>query len=687
MLANGIVPVANLARDAGRVQVLQNLSARKTARRFANVGGLGLGRIPHVNGRGLAAADYDNNGTQDVAVNSVGGPLLLLRNTARDGHWLEVRLARFSPGAVVTVVLPNGRRLVRELHAGSSYLSSEDPRAHFGLGGVTTVRSVIVGYPGGGETRLSGVAADRLVVVQPPAPSAGVQPAASATSFLRTQCTRAPLQGRSIARLWDETALALGRRSASAPTTEARNLFHLSAAMWDAWAAYEPDADGYFVTEKHRAADVLAAREAAISYAAYRILLWRASFEADLRRAFDRLSSTMRSLCYRLDFTSTQGDSPAALGNRIAAAVIAYGRNDGSLERQHYVDPSYAPVNAPLVVSQAGGSLHDPTFWQPLALGQITIQGGLPVPTKVQVFAAARWGHVRGFALPASKRGLPIDPGPPPTGDPASRRYKQAAVTVIRLANQPAARSAAAFWTRRPGSLSALSAPGRWNAIANEVSEARRPRVSGAAARLARDVKLYLALNGALHDAAVAAWGAKRTYQSARPISMVRYMAFQGQSSDPKSPAYNREGLPLVPGLIEVVTRESSAPGQRHAALAGHVGDVAVRTPSGWVLGTRWVPGAIVTPPDPGWVSAESAFAGAAAEILSSETGSSAPPAGSGLLRWHTYRHAAGQDGLAGVTTGTQTAADDLAGRRLGSRVGKQAWQLARRYFAGTARQ
>jgi hypothetical protein len=63
----------------------------------------------------------------------------------------------------VTAVLPGGRRLVREVHAGSSYLSSEDPRVHFGLGPANRVRELLVRAPGGQETRLENVRADRLV--------------------------------------------------------------------------------------------------------------------------------------------------------------------------------------------------------------------------------------------------------------------------------------------------------------------------------------------------------------------------------------------------------------------------------------------------------------------------------------------------------------------------------------------
>jgi hypothetical protein len=54
------------------------------------------------------------------------------------------------------------------VQAGSSYLSSEDPRVHFGLGGASEVRELVVRWPGGEETRLPDVAANRLVEVEEP---------------------------------------------------------------------------------------------------------------------------------------------------------------------------------------------------------------------------------------------------------------------------------------------------------------------------------------------------------------------------------------------------------------------------------------------------------------------------------------------------------------------------------------
>ena len=66
---------------------------------------------------------------------------------------------------------------------------------------------------------------------------------------------------------------------------------------------------------------------------------WRAGSS----ETFAELVATMENLCYRIDYASTDGDSPAALGNRIAAAAIAYGR-DGRLERAAALrDPDYRP--------------------------------------------------------------------------------------------------------------------------------------------------------------------------------------------------------------------------------------------------------------------------------------------------------------------------------------------------------
>src|SRR6266700_7879870 len=89
-------------------------------------------------GRGSAVADYDNDGDLDIAVSNSGGPLELLRNDGKHGGWVGILLRgktsnRQGIGARVTLETAAGRQ-VREVKAGGSYLSSSDPRIHFGIG-------------------------------------------------------------------------------------------------------------------------------------------------------------------------------------------------------------------------------------------------------------------------------------------------------------------------------------------------------------------------------------------------------------------------------------------------------------------------------------------------------------------------------------------------------------------------
>ena len=81
-------------------------------------------------------------------MNTIGGPPLLLRNEGGGGNWLQIGFDGFYPGAVVEVLLPNGRLLVREWQVGSSYLASEDPRLHVGLGTYTSAAQVTVRWTG-----------------------------------------------------------------------------------------------------------------------------------------------------------------------------------------------------------------------------------------------------------------------------------------------------------------------------------------------------------------------------------------------------------------------------------------------------------------------------------------------------------------------------------------------------------
>jgi hypothetical protein len=156
-LANGAIPVTSLRKNAAPLQVLASKDGRWVD--------TGILRGLELNGRGLAAADYDDDGRVDLAVNTVGGRLVLLHNTSPSGHWLGVQLKPASPGAVVTLVRQDNSRTVREVQVGSSYLSSEDTRVHFGLGRDAVARELIVRFPDSSIKRIERPSVDRVLTI------------------------------------------------------------------------------------------------------------------------------------------------------------------------------------------------------------------------------------------------------------------------------------------------------------------------------------------------------------------------------------------------------------------------------------------------------------------------------------------------------------------------------------------
>ena len=126
----------------------------------------------------------------------------------------------------------------------------------------------------------------------------------------------------SVARRWDEALLDAIRRALPNPPVHARNLFHVSVAMWDAWAAYDPTASGYLFREKLHAPNPSGARNEAISYAAYRVLTSRFIKSVGADASLGEFDDLMDALCLPIADSRIDGDSPAAVGNRIAKALL-----------------------------------------------------------------------------------------------------------------------------------------------------------------------------------------------------------------------------------------------------------------------------------------------------------------------------------------------------------------------------
>ncbi|WP_350287846.1 FG-GAP-like repeat-containing protein [uncultured Croceitalea sp.] len=279
------------------------------------------------------------------------------------------------------------------------------------------------------------------------------------------------------------------------------------------------------------------------------------------------------------------------------------------------------------------------------------------------------------------------------------------------------ARVLAEFWADGPDSE---TPPGHWFTILNYVTDhnlfSRRFNGEGnELSPLEWDVKAYFILGGAMHDAAVAAWGIKGWHDYIRPISAIRYMCELGQSSDNSLSNYHPQGIQLKPGYVEVVASGDPLSGALNENVGkiklyswrGHdfINDSATDVAGvGWILAENWWPyqrPSFVTPPFAGFVSGHSTFSRAAAEVLTLITGDAYFPGGLGefvakkdeflvfekgpsvdvKLQWATYRDASDQTSLSRIWGGIHPPVDDIPGRLIGEKIGVDAYNFAIPFF------
>ena len=477
-------------------------------------------------GRGAVCTDYDGDGRVDILIANHGAAPTVYRNVFGNGnHWLAIDLVgqHANPhgiGALVTVRSEAGSQ-VQEVRLGGSYLSQAPPILHFGLGRDRIANSIEVRWPGPGNqvSRLANVAVDRRVTIRQPAPGGhllsvvggtGTGVHAGGTNVRiaahsprghyrfshwtsegggtlgddRSPETTFRMPGNgvtviahflpgppardvyvSVARRWMEVLLQAIRDDLARPTVHARNLFHVSAAMFDAWASYSGTATAYLfgdggegcrASAMPRGADARDAREEAISHTAWRLIRHRFLLSPGADATARNADTLMAALGYGTDLPASDA---AALGRCIGEHYIARGLADGSNEEDGYGSTGYRPVNLYLDPSEAGNpELDDPDRWQPLWLRHYVDQSGHVGGSK-PAFVTPEWGRVTPFALSGDDLAVrwregPIfrgeeflgdgteyyvyhDPGRPPSlGGALSEHYKWGFALVARWSSQ-----------------------------------------------------------------------------------------------------------------------------------------------------------------------------------------------------------------------------------------------------------
>lgn len=253
-----------------------------------------------------------------------------------------------------------------------------------------------------------------------------------------------PIFGQeSIARQWNDVLLEAIRNDFARPTVHARNLFHTSAAMYDAWAVFSDEAQPYLLGKEIHGFtstfdgyspvtnDIDVLRDKAISYAIYRLILYRFSNSPGAEETLQLTHDLFDEKGYDPGFISIDysNGSAAALGNYIADQYISFGLLDGSNEVGEYENEFYEPVNQYLDADSAGNEhITDPNRWQPLRFVNFVDQSGNVIGATTPDFLGPEWGAVAPFSLKeadlttyqrdGSDYQVYHDPGPPPYLDP-----------------------------------------------------------------------------------------------------------------------------------------------------------------------------------------------------------------------------------------------------------------------------
>ncbi|MXZ54597.1 MAG: hypothetical protein F4227_07470 [Gammaproteobacteria bacterium] len=456
-------------------------------------------------GRGVVCFDADRDGDIDILVVNASEPhLVFYRNDSVGlGNYLVIKLRgsgdnTYGVGSIVKVTTEFGTQM-RQLGGSNNFVSHNPLEVHFGLGTATRAdvrvewfdendavtrfsllevnKVITVSQPGVTGLRLSVRFGDgdgrynagEVVAIEAEEPQEGyyfshwtvsggsvadkysastnfAMPSSVATVTAHYVPGVAPSANVSIARRWNEVLLSAIRNDYARPTVHARNLFHISAAQYDAWAGMVKDADPMpkpwllgsseviscpleDINSSFTEADI----EVALSYASFRLIRHRFARSPGLSQIVKDSNALMSYL--ELDPDDTDADyadgSPIALGNYISSCYIAFGQADYANEYDDYKNKSYLPVNPALEPHMPGNpNIVDLNRWQPLALENFIDQAGNNANSEPE-FLSPEWGSVLPFALSPDDVTIYTrdgedyeyqvyhDPGGPPTIDGA----------------------------------------------------------------------------------------------------------------------------------------------------------------------------------------------------------------------------------------------------------------------------
>jgi len=262
----------------------------------------------------------------------------------------------------------------------------------------------------------------------------------------------------SVARLWNDVLLEAIRNDFARPTVHARNLFHISSAMYDAWAVLNKDASPYLAgnTVNNYLCDLknvsltsdIKLQEQAISYAAYRLIDHRFFRSPGADKTRNNVINLMTELGFDTTNSGTdyENGGAAELGNYIANCYIEYGLQDGSNEQYGYANQFYLNENGFIEPVQPGNpnaiANNNYNSWQPISLSKSIDQSGNEVEN-TPPFLSPEWGNVMPFSMPddlsvtkirsGNEYRIYLDPGSPPLLGTESSAFYQWNFSLVSI--------------------------------------------------------------------------------------------------------------------------------------------------------------------------------------------------------------------------------------------------------------